>query len=292
MALIRAAANKVRRGVVGQDTFYYTGGRQIVRQSRNNSNYGESASRTLAQQRRRVMWGNLVNFYQCIAPYMPKAFGKLPKGQTQFSKFMSLNIDKSTFPLSRSEAEEGLSVPQRWQISNGPMQPVYAFAQNVDDKPFFLDLEFPTTYPTGTVGAFSTYVVNHNFGFKNGDAVCLFLIEKDNAEVPLSLSDCNYVEIVLDTKSTTQLNSVPWTQWISIDQHGKPLVGKDDYDKIIACAAVHTRKVDSTLFCSKAGLALSSVFGQAATAANTPERLSSAINSYGLTSTPLISPGE
>lgn len=39
MALIRNAANKVRRGVVGQDTFYYTGGRQIVRQAKNNSNY-------------------------------------------------------------------------------------------------------------------------------------------------------------------------------------------------------------------------------------------------------------
>ena len=54
------------KGGAGGYTFYVRGGEQVIRQRKNNSNYGETASRTYAQMIRRIRWGNLVNVFKSI----------------------------------------------------------------------------------------------------------------------------------------------------------------------------------------------------------------------------------
>lgn len=124
MALVRNAANMIRKGRVGDATYYVSKGQQIVRQARNDSNYGESARRSENQQVRRVMWANLVNFYKASASWMPAAFESKKKGQTDYNKFMQVNMNGSRIALTKDQAAAGACVADAYLITQGSLPSV------------------------------------------------------------------------------------------------------------------------------------------------------------------------
>lgn len=121
MAIIRNAANTLKKGRVGQTTYYISKGQQVARQSRNDSNYGETARRTELQQNRRVLWANLVQFYKISARWMPKAFESKRPGQTDYNKFMAVNVPSARIPLTKSQAEAGACVVDGFLVSQGSL---------------------------------------------------------------------------------------------------------------------------------------------------------------------------
>lgn len=121
MAIIRNAANTIRKGRVGETTYYVSGGQQIARQSRNDSNFGESARRSEAQQSRRVMWANLVNFYKASQTWMPKAFETKKRNQSDYNKFMAVNIGNSTIALTKDESAAGACIAAPYIVSQGSL---------------------------------------------------------------------------------------------------------------------------------------------------------------------------
>lgn len=121
MAIIRNAANQLSRGRSGQSTYYVANGRQIMRPALNNSNYGESARRSAAQQLRRVKWANLVNLYKVSSSWMPKAFEAKKKGQTDYNKFMQVNVNNASIALTRDEALNGAIVVAPVQLTQGSL---------------------------------------------------------------------------------------------------------------------------------------------------------------------------
>lgn len=124
MALVRNAANMIRKGRVGDATYYVSKGQQIVRQARNDSNYGESARRSENQQVRRVMWANLVNFYKASASWMPAAFESKKRGQTDYNKFMQVNMNGSRIALTKDQAAAGACVADAYLITQGSLPSV------------------------------------------------------------------------------------------------------------------------------------------------------------------------
>lgn len=121
MAIIRNAANTIRKGRVGETTYYVSGGQQIARQSRNDSNFGENARRSEAQQSRRVMWANLVNFYKVSQTWMPKAFETKKRNQSDYNKFMAVNVNSSTIALTKEESAAGACVIAPYIVSQGSL---------------------------------------------------------------------------------------------------------------------------------------------------------------------------
>lgn len=121
MAIVRNAANTIRKGRIGETTYYVSGGQQIARQSRNDSNFGESARRSEAQQSRRVMWANLVNFYKVSAVWMPKAFETKKRNQSDYNKFMAVNIGSSTIALTKEESAAGACIAAPYIVSQGSL---------------------------------------------------------------------------------------------------------------------------------------------------------------------------
>lgn len=121
MAVVRNAANTKLRGRVGQTTFYVSGQQQIARQALNNSNYGETARRSEAQQNRRVLWANLVNFYKTSASWMPKSFETKRANQSDYNKFMQVNISTARVALTKDEAAAGACIVDGYLISQGSL---------------------------------------------------------------------------------------------------------------------------------------------------------------------------
>lgn len=121
MALIRNAANTIRKGRVGETTYYVSGGQQIARQARNDSNFGETARRSEAQQSRRILWANLVNFYKVSSTWMPKSFETKKRNQSDYNKFMAVNIGNSSIALTREESAAGACIAAPYIVSQGSL---------------------------------------------------------------------------------------------------------------------------------------------------------------------------
>lgn len=124
MALVRNAANMIRKGRVGDATYYVSKGQQVVRQARNDSNYGESARRSESQQLRRVMWANLVNFYKVSMDWMPSAFETKKAAQTDYNKFMQINMNLSRIALMKEQAAAGACIVDAYLVTQGSLPSV------------------------------------------------------------------------------------------------------------------------------------------------------------------------
>lgn len=124
MGLIRNAANRKIVGRIGDTTYYVSNQRQIARQALNSSNFGETARRTEAQQRRRVKWSNLVNFYKLSKGWMRAAFETKQTKQSDYNRFMSVNVNTSKVALTRTEAVQGACVVEPFIVSQGSLKPI------------------------------------------------------------------------------------------------------------------------------------------------------------------------
>lgn len=162
MALVRNAANTLRKGRIGETTYYTSKGRQIARQALNNSNYGESARRSIAQQTRRVKWANLVNFYKLCAAWMPKAFENKKAGQTDYNKFMQLNTNAARVALTRDQAINGGAVVDALAITQGTLPSVtLPYTSGIP----LTALKVPTGFAlttNSTVGQLATALISEN----------------------------------------------------------------------------------------------------------------------------------
>lgn len=208
MAKARVSTNPMYTGGAGGYSFYVRKSEQIVRQRKNNSNYGESASRTAAQMERRVRWANLVNFYKSIADWQPKAYETKLKGQTDYNIFMSLNINKCPVALTKDMALNGCACVYSYQVTRGSLPPIAAAAV-APAGTFGVEIFLSQSITTNTtIAAFAADVIANNPTFKAGDNL-VFLVFKDwqvGARYPFTSN--SYYEIPLDTTDTRKLSEV------------------------------------------------------------------------------------
>ena len=206
MALVRNAANTLRKGRIGETTYYASKGRQIARQALNNSNYGESARRSLAQQRRRVKWANLVNFYKLCSSWMPKAFETKKPGQTDYNKFMQLNVNAQRVALTRDQAINGGCVADAFAITQGTIQGITStFAEsNVVSR---LKVQaFTSSWPSITVGDLSESLISLNPGVKAGMQLSFVSVADLATTNGIPRVDVKFFEVILDPDSEELLS--------------------------------------------------------------------------------------
>lgn len=205
MALVRNAANTLRKGRIGETTYYASKGRQIARQALNNSNYGESARRSIAQQTRRVKWANLVNFYKLCAAWMPKAFENKKAGQTDYNKFMQLNANTARVALTRDQAINGGAVVDAFAITQGTLATVTSQEMGSSGVPTRINVRGVTIDETTTVGGLSTAIIENNADIVAGMqlSVVEVSVTEDANDIPRSA--VSFWEVVLDPENTEPL---------------------------------------------------------------------------------------
>lgn len=210
MAKSRVTTNPMYTGGAGGYSFYVRKGEQVIRQRKNNSNYGSGASRTYAQMIRRIKWGNLVNVFKAMKTWQPKAYDSKKQGQTDYNIFMQLNINNATAALTREMCLSGCAVIEPCQVSRGSLPPI-ALALAGSGNQYVSDIVISNTISGGTtVGQLSTDIIANNPQFQEGDnlAFCFFYNWKDS-RVEWPFVSTRYTEITLDTTSATVINSIP-----------------------------------------------------------------------------------
>lgn len=285
MAIVRNAANTLRRGKIGETTYYTSVGRQIARQALNNSNYGESARRSLAQQTRRVKWANLVNFYKLCSNWMPKAFESKKPGQTDYNKFMQLNVNTQRVALTRDQAVNGGCVVDAFAITQGTIK---SCNLRVNVSSAVSDLFVPSSFvfATGvTVGNLATALISVNNHVKAGMQLSVLEITTTGTTSEVPRTNVNFYEVVLDpTSNETLATYIP--EGILMKADNLSLV-MDGVNHGIAGALVLSEKTDSGLKVSSETLC--GYFSEAIQF-SAAEQVTAAINSYGVDKEVILSP--
>lgn len=242
MAKIRVMSNQRRVGRVGDTTYYVRDGEQIARQSRNNSNYGESASRSESQQRRRIKWANLVNFYKACSFWMPKAFENVKQGQTMYNKFMSLNVNDTVVALTKDMAQSGCAVVEKFQVAKGSL-PLIELGRGDANANIATSIVITSAISaTTTVGDLAADIIANNEEFLAGDnlAIISFTSFLDGQGYPYSRSI--YKEITLTPSSTDLLTTILPSGSLAKTEDGH--LGLDDGNvdyPLRMVAVIHTR---------------------------------------------------
>lgn len=253
------------KGGAGGYSFYVRGGEQVVRQRKNNSNYGESASRTRAQMIRRIMWGNLVNIYKAIRAWQQKAYDTKAIGQTDYNLFMKLNIPMASVGVTKAACEQGFAVFENYQVSKGSLPPVnYKLSAQNDD--IITNIVYTSAIlATTTVGEFSAEIIAKNPQFQAGDNIAFIFFRNHQyigAEWPYAYSV--YTEVTLNTADTSILMDIPEIgqrliegpdNMLHVDIDAPTPGGEPEVEGI---AIIHTRKVSGQLFVSSQSILMES----------------------------------
>ena len=253
------------KGGAGGYSFYVRGGEQVVRQRKNNSNYGDSASRTRAQMIRRIMWGNLVNIYKAIRSWQQKAYDTKAIGQTDYNLFMKLNIPMASVGVTKAACEQGFAVFENYQVSKGSLPPVnYQLSAQNDD--IITNIVYTSAIlATTTVGEFSAEIIAKNPQFQAGDNIAFIFFRNHQyigAEWPYAYSV--YTEVTLNPSDTSILMDIPEIGQRLIE--GPDNVLHVDIDaptpggepEVEGVAIIHTRKVSGQLFVSSQSILMES----------------------------------
>lgn len=255
MAVIRNTASAMANGRIGNTTYYVANGQQIARQSKNNSNYGAGASRSDAQQLRRVRWANLVNAYKAMSSWMPKAFESKKQNQSDYNKFMQLNINTSTVALTKDMAANGCAVWQSWQVSQGSLVPINLIADSLAIG-VASDIKLSAAISgSTTIAALSADIIANNPAFRDGDNIAqvLFYTALDSRGYPYST--CRYYEFTLNTSNTALLSTLPVAAVMGSSNLSSQelLAAKQTASEVTTAEGfvwIHTRKVEGKLMVS------------------------------------------
>lgn len=292
MSKVRIPVNPKQVGRVGAYSMYVRAGEQIVRQRQNASNYGETASRTYAQQLRRVMWSNLVNQYRAIAFWQPRAYENIRAGQTDYNKFMSLNVNAASLPLTKQMASDGATIVTPVVVSQGSLPSPQTI---LEEDVFYLGLIIDATAGAAmaTVGDFSAAVLASNPGYAQGDALCFVGMRNwlDLSDVPRAA--CDYAEVVLNPSDTTPLDSIGGGMFLawSSDKVMVSFAFRTNADQpIVAATCIHTRRNVSALAVSTEKLVMLSE--DIIDMYSGDEWLQECIDSYGVSTLVPLEPGK
>lgn len=204
MAVIRNTASALRKGKVGNETYYVSLNKQIVRVAQNDSNYGEAASRTQRQQNNRVKWANLVNFYKLSKNWMKKAYETKKSNQTDYNRFMQLNLANSRIYLTREAAMAGAVVADAFVISQGSLRSINIVSHSDHWDTDILLGSLAITSAT-TVADFSTAIIAANNWAKENMQISFISYQQDVDQYGFPTLLCTAYEVTLDTEDTSIL---------------------------------------------------------------------------------------
>lgn len=175
---------------------------------------------------------------------MTKAFETKKENQSDYNKFMSLNVASSDVYLTKQEASIGTCVVGPYRITDGTLQSIQ---QNVSDNFLVTNLELGNVSGSireMTIKALTELVTKNNNWIQVGDQISFILNEQIMDSVSSTLR-CNVIkeELILDDISTEKVGSkMPYAKLATVEMQGKTYLAADISSKIGAAAFVLSRQ--------------------------------------------------
>ena len=166
-----------------------------------------SNPRTESQMGQRVKWANLVNLYRANRSWMKYAFETKKTNQSEYNKFMSLNVADSRIYLTKPIANAGGCVVDTYIMTQGSL-PSIEFVPTTNGY-FRSNIEIvdAATLNTISVKDFSDMVVERNPAIRYGDQLSFIrMTQMTNASTGVPYVVVREYEVVMDTNNLLLLS--------------------------------------------------------------------------------------
>ena len=166
--------------------------------------------RTEAQMSQRVKWSNLVNFYRANASWMKYAFETKKQTQSEYNKFMSVNITASRIALTKDMAASGAVVAYPYIITQGSLPSIeWVNAKDTINSNIYINPS-ETMEDYVSVADFSRALIDNNPALREGDQISLIRVtQMTNAATGYPYIIVRKYEMLLDTSL-----SLPWKDFL------------------------------------------------------------------------------
>lgn len=240
--------------------------------------------RTTSQMRGRTKWANLVNFYRLSKGWLPMAFENKKANQSDYNKFMSLNVANASVYLTKELAASGAVVVDNFIVSYGSLRTI---EQRYEGGEAISDLCTGSLVVTAstTIAELSKALLQNTPSLRDGDQISYisYLDYNDNG-VPRST--CRAFELPVDTTRTAELISDYFPEFLC---HSKNDGGKQVMINTRVPSGAFTwvlsRTISGKTYVSTQKLCVDSFLNAMY---STPEARTAAIDSYGSSETAFL----
>lgn len=265
-------------GKVGDLVYFVRGGQQIIR--------GVSTStknpRTDAQMMQRMKWPNVLAVYKVLQPYMKDCFENKSGGQTDYNRFMGINLNSTPVYLEKDEVRLGAAIVAPYVISQGSLPSIQVSGATPTTD---IALGTLTIGDATTVAEFAQAVVQNNSGFRFGDQISFFkLRQEEDSQDGYPYITVSAIRVCLDPADTSTLRSVAPASGFSTVSG---TLGTDAALSGAGVAWVHSRSVDGKTHVSSQRLLVDNDLLEERASA---DMLAAATRSYGGSNSVFIRP--
>lgn len=163
--------------------------------------------RTEAQMNQRVKWANLVNLYRVNSNWMKYAYETKKATQSEYNKWMSLNVTNSRIYLTKQLAAAGACVVDAYTITQGSLPSI----ENTltEDSLYKSNLYTGTlaTLRNTTIAQLSEALLANNPGIREGDQLSLIrLSQQTNSDTGVPYVILRKYELIVNKSDTRQVD--------------------------------------------------------------------------------------
>lgn len=163
--------------------------------------------RTESQMGQRVKWANLVNLYRANRSWMKYAYETKKSNQSEYNKFMSLNVADSRIYLTKQVANAGGCVVDTYIVTQGSL-PSIEFVPTTNG--YFrsnIEIDNSTNLNTISVKEFSDMVVELNPAIRYGDQLSFIrMTQMTNASTGVPYVVVREYEVIISTNNLLPLS--------------------------------------------------------------------------------------
>lgn len=189
--------------------------------------------RTASQMGQRVKWSQLVNFYRSNSRWMKYAFETKKSNQSEYNRFMQLNVGSSNVYFTKDQAAAGASIVLPYIMTQGSLPSI---EYQEEAGAWWTNIYYPTGAAVNaqtTVAEFSQNLISVNPAIRQGDQLSFIrFTQMFNSDTGIPYVIVRTYEIVLDIASSGLVGSYLPLDYIGIQTVGTSpsLVVIDSYN--------------------------------------------------------------
>lgn len=198
MSVVKNFSQVDQSGRLGEQVFYVVNGETRSRKLAAKVNN----PRTVQQMEQRTKWANLVNFYRANRDWMKYAFENKKRNQSDYNKFMSLNVANSRIYLPKSFANQGACIVDAYTMTQGSLPSIETTKTSTGWATNLYLTDANALPENPTVGEVSRQLLEVNPALRDGDQLSFIrLTQQTNPVTGVPYVIVRKYEVILNSSS-------------------------------------------------------------------------------------------